>query len=955
MSGNQIPNASYHRSANVFDYGHVEAFKREVWAPEYQASPTSSQFDVRHSTISHTGGDQSQEPSPSFLDSGDLPHWAEMKTKAGRDRKRLPLACIACRRKKIKCSGEKPTCQHCMKSRIPCVYKITQRRAAPRTDYMAMLDKRLKRMEDRVIKIIPKVKAESLPRAVVKPSMAYSGGGYAGKKRSGDQAFSSDLDAWATHQSVPSPSQFSQTNLATREERGVALEGHHLLPPKRIQEHLAEVYFDYIYGQTYFLLHKGRFMVALRAGTLPPYLILAVCAISARFSNHPELQTEPPFLRGEDWAKSAQEIALRHFDSPNTATLVVFLLLCLHGFGCCQSGRAWMMSGMAHRMSYALRLHKDPDHDGLGAERGATLTFVEREVRRRAMWACFQMDRFTSSGTERPMFARERYMHLPLPVSEELFQKEIPAAAEPLLKEMATEQALNIKQSQFRNPKASMGIASYVIRMIALWGRLCEYMNLGGRTIDEQHPIWSNKSIWHSLKTQLHDFQADLPEYLRHTPENLQTHASANSANSFLELHIIYNYCILFLHRFTFPIISVYMPRTGEPAQFLETGRQAALNAANTVSTIVGDALQYRVVFPFAGYASYVASAVHVYGAFSRDATLAAASKEHLGRNIRYLTRMKTHWGMFHFLLENLKDLYKQHADASKRGLAMPSDDTSRQGVYQYADWHERFPRGVSRTDYVEPLIDDIVKDNITSNDPHLQSVEDFFANSSAAAAPGITQAAPGGQRRKKTKGRTQPTGFDIRTPKHPFSSSSGPPPNHFDSDTQAGPIDAVGTPFGVQESFDRFRPPPHPAHPSYHSNASTLSNPILHSPAQHMVSPPQSQQYIPPRHTSNPNLQAPHLHTPIDPSLTSETLSDPQSWDPNWTHFGDEYFSNDVFERNGWNMTTNIPGFGHPPVGLPDNPRADSLNSELQAMWFGAHEGGQSAPLRPSEYEGDA
>ena len=103
---------------------------------------------------SSTAGKRAKDIEP------DTPQWTEMKTKAGKERKRLPLACIACRRKKIRCSGEKPACKHCVRSRIPCVYKVTTRKAAPRTDYMAMLDKRLKRMEDRVIKLIPK---ESLP------------------------------------------------------------------------------------------------------------------------------------------------------------------------------------------------------------------------------------------------------------------------------------------------------------------------------------------------------------------------------------------------------------------------------------------------------------------------------------------------------------------------------------------------------------------------------------------------------------------------------------------------------------------------------------------------------------------------------------------------------------------------------------------------------------------------
>lgn len=94
------------------------------------------------------------------IKSDPAPAWSELKTKAGKERKRLPLACIACRRKKIRCSGEKPACKHCLRSRIPCVYKVTTRKAAPRTDYMAMLDKRLKKMEDRIIKAIPKSESQ---------------------------------------------------------------------------------------------------------------------------------------------------------------------------------------------------------------------------------------------------------------------------------------------------------------------------------------------------------------------------------------------------------------------------------------------------------------------------------------------------------------------------------------------------------------------------------------------------------------------------------------------------------------------------------------------------------------------------------------------------------------------------------------------------------------------------
>lgn len=198
---------------------------------------------------------------------GKPPPWTEMKTKAGKDRKRLPLACIACRRKKIRCSGEKPACKHCLRSRIPCVYKVTARKAAPRTDYMAMLDKRLKRMEDRVIKIIPndqKKETSAIPRAVVKPqnvgTNAKSG---SGKKRAAGEAFGLGVneltESKASAQPIPRRGTSYNENLN---------EGIEQLPSKEIQEHLSEVFFDCLYGQSYHLLHKPSYMRRLRQVSL---------------------------------------------------------------------------------------------------------------------------------------------------------------------------------------------------------------------------------------------------------------------------------------------------------------------------------------------------------------------------------------------------------------------------------------------------------------------------------------------------------------------------------------------------------------------------------------------------------------------------------------------------------------------------------------------------------------
>lgn len=231
-----------------------------------QSEPNYDEFGISNPSITDANGQPVQTQK---LDGkSGTPAWTELKTKAGKERKRLPLACIACRRKKIRCSGEKPACKHCLRSRIPCVYKVTARKAAPRTDYMAMLDKRLRRMEERIIKIVPKNEADvtSVVRAVAKPAIPGTAATKpAAKKRQAEEAFGSELENWAKSTKADSEGIVPASLKAQeQEENRLLVEGADALPTKDIQEHLAEVFFDNLYGQAYHVLHKPSYMRKLK-------------------------------------------------------------------------------------------------------------------------------------------------------------------------------------------------------------------------------------------------------------------------------------------------------------------------------------------------------------------------------------------------------------------------------------------------------------------------------------------------------------------------------------------------------------------------------------------------------------------------------------------------------------------------------------------------------------------
>lgn len=676
-------------------------------------------------------------------DSQAAPAWSELKTKAGKERKRLPLACIACRRKKIRCSGEKPACKHCLRSRIPCVYKVTTRKAAPRTDYMGMLDKRLKRMEDRVIRIIPKEEqgiVANTGRSNVKPPIppAPPKAGSTTKKRGAEQAFDEELDDWANTKvgdpmkkqaATDEPDKGAPGNIDA-DEHSLLREGADQLPAKDLQQHLAEVFFDYVYGQSYHLLHKPSFMRKLAQDQVPPVLMLAVCAMSARYSNHPSVRTDPVFLRGEQWAKPAREISLRRYDQPNITILIVYLILGLHEFGTCQGGRSWMFGGMAQRMAYALQLHQDLDHDpkrSVGNEK-SELTFTDREIRRRTMWSCFLLDRFSSSGTDRPTFVGPEYIRAQLPIRDKLFNMEITGPTEDLQGNVPN--PVDPKTGQVADARQNMGVAAYTIRLVALWGDLISYMNLGGKQRD-QKAMWDEDSKFNKLQKAADHWKDTLPEALHYTPENLASHTSDKIANQFLFMHIVFNQIMLFMNRFALPSPgqhAIYPPEM--PEQFRTNASKLALEAANTISTLVHEGMDHTVVAPFAGYAAFFSSTVHIHGAFSANPSLEASSKQNLAWNVKYLTKMKKYWGMFHFVTENLRDLYRKHADAAKSG-AFGKAGKEGEGIFQYGDWFDRYPHGVSGTDFDEPQPDvkkDPGADAVLGQQSDLQTVEEFFS-----------------------------------------------------------------------------------------------------------------------------------------------------------------------------------------------------------------------------------
>ncbi|ESZ96123.1 hypothetical protein SBOR_3512 [Sclerotinia borealis F-4128] len=201
------------------------------------------------------------------------------------------------------------------------------------------------------------------------------------------------------------------------------------LPVNRLIIHLVEVFFAHL-GCNYPFLSKRQenFKHLVEEKKIEPILVDAVCALAARFSDHPLLTTShesphPKSEYGQVFAQRAKAAVVDTFPCPSVGAVQACLLLAYESFGANQDSALWMYLGISIRMAVDLGLQtlagvkhqgqKDPGYhrsftnEGESSEPANTVTAEEKneieEERIDTLWAVLMLDRVISSGTGRPV------------------------------------------------------------------------------------------------------------------------------------------------------------------------------------------------------------------------------------------------------------------------------------------------------------------------------------------------------------------------------------------------------------------------------------------------------------------------------------------------------------------------------------------------------------------------
>lgn len=213
------------------------------------------------------------------------------------------------------------------------------------------------------------------------------------------------------------------------------------LPVNRLTIHLVETFFAHM-GSNYPFLRRKSFIQRVEDRSVEPILVDAVCALAARFSDHPLLiglhdSSYPKSDYGHVFARRAKAAVVETFPCPTIAAVQACLLLAYEGFGANQDSALWMYLGCAIRMAVDLGLQKldgvkhqgqrDPEvhrstADSRISDSSGTISVQDKQQveqeRVDTLWAVFMLDRVISSGTGRPVTLRDEDFELSFPTVE---------------------------------------------------------------------------------------------------------------------------------------------------------------------------------------------------------------------------------------------------------------------------------------------------------------------------------------------------------------------------------------------------------------------------------------------------------------------------------------------------------------------------------------------------------
>ncbi|KAF3764776.1 hypothetical protein M406DRAFT_258289 [Cryphonectria parasitica EP155] len=524
------------------------------------------------------------------------------------------LACMVCRKRKLRCDGNRPCCSTCTRLGHDCAYDEVRRKSGPKRGYVKALEERLKQVETLLktqeppaatasktassntppisSRTEPKISSTTPPVPSLNvPDPPINAGG--GRERDCWDFTGDNSPRPQQQQLAPDTFDFNSINMQnnfTWEMIGLGLEEP--LPPQESIDEFHQIYFEKIHPSMP-MIHKYRYLAAmnLAPNQRPPvclrYAIWTMaCSVSDKFSSLRDLfyQRARKYVEA-DYIKGFGEHLI------SVAHAQTHCLLAQYEFKMMFFPRAWMSTGSAVRLSQMMGLHR---LDGGGLDVKMCIPpprdWTEREERRRTFWMAFIEDRYASIGTGWPMTVDEKDITSNMPSSEDAFDMSRP------------EQTQTLSESMTPAGAGKISTMGGIVLMACLFGR--NLLHLHRPDVDDRD---------HDLNGEYWKRHRNLDNILLNTslclPAHLKLPAGLSNPNV-----IFTNMCI---HTSTICLHQAAIFKADKnrlPASVSSESKVRCITAANEIASTMRmiSHIDLSTINPFTSFCLYVAARVFV-------------------------------------------------------------------------------------------------------------------------------------------------------------------------------------------------------------------------------------------------------------------------------------------------------------------------------------------------------
>ncbi|KAH7159450.1 hypothetical protein B0J13DRAFT_108598 [Dactylonectria estremocensis] len=553
-----------------------------------------------------------------------------------REAKRIRQACQNCRRKKTRCSGERPTCAFCARLQQACIYD----------DFSFSVDG----------------ERPYLSRQQHQLQTTYS---HATGSASIDAGSTSSQDVALSARVAMLESQLNLLNNTGRGNLFLPMDGPQIqqstwrtpsslassqsftsLPSLTVLESLTDTYFQYCHSQPYVYFTEESFRRRLLANALPSWLLLAFVATACRFS-------EDPFFQGrheeavESYADAGwSEIHEKVFsqdDFMNVHTVQAVNMLAVIDFTAGKNQRGWVKIGLSVRFAEALNLSSEPD---------PALSMWLQEEHRWTFWSVYLLDRLVSCSPQHKPAIQDTDCTLDLP-------------RQPTGSQHADGHGTRIKLASLHNrtnSAAEIDQAGHLILVASALGRVQKY-SLRSAGSQYAYPPWDFRSEFASINTTLMTFESRSPLVWARIDTVLdetslvaaENGTTAETMGILCFSHALYFTCQCILNHPFLTHRALSSQKEAVPFTFVRSTLLASRENAVKLTLLLQYLLRKRVCLTsFLGYSAVCAGVIHRLFMRDCDITIQDTSRRMYDLTLQFLLEAPVRWQNYRRMEEAL-------------------------------------------------------------------------------------------------------------------------------------------------------------------------------------------------------------------------------------------------------------------------------------------------------------